>query len=169
MFRSDLRVRSVLSVATVSGVLGMDSGNGGIRGLTNTHCFVCIFLHRRCPSSHSAWMESSLPVVPVPIVPDRSQAGPILSRRDPQHHQPLLVPPQLRLRLRDARLQVHLPAPPAPHHPVPSNLCDEIGHRSRVQDLAPRTKADTLPACLNISHHNPKVKSRGGFRHLLLF
>ena len=158
MLRSDLRVRSVLSVATVSGVLGMDSGNGGIQGLTNTHCFVCIFLHRRCPSSHSAWMESSVTVLPVPIVPDRPQAGPILSRRDPQHDQPLLVPPQLRLRLRDARLQVHLPAPPAPHRAVHRHLCGKIGHRSRVQNLVPWTETDTLPACLNLSRDNSEVK-----------
>ena len=126
MLRSDLRVRSVLSVATVSGVLGMDSEIGGIQGLTNTHCFVCIYLHRCCPSSHSAWMESSVAVVPVPIVPDRSQAGPILPRRDPQHGQPLLVPPQLRLRLRNARLQVHFPAPPPTCRSLNSNLCGKI-------------------------------------------
>ena len=71
-------------------------------------------------------MESSFTIVPDPIVPDRSQAGPILSRRDPQHDQPLLVPPQLRLRLRDARLQVHLPAPPPTCRSLNSNLCGKI-------------------------------------------
>ena len=159
MFRSDLRVRSVLSVASVSGALGMDSGNGGIQGLMRfPRTFVLILLPRCCPSSDSPWMESSFTIVPDPIVPDRPQAGPILSRRDPQHDQPLLVPPQLRLRLRDARLQVHLPAPPAPHRAVHRHLCGKIGHRSRVQNLVPWTETDTLPACLNLSRDNSEVK-----------
>ena len=127
MFRSDLRVRSVLSVASVSGALGMDSGNGGIQGLMRfPRTFVLILRPRCCPSSDSPWMESGVPVIPIPIVPDRPQAGPILSWRDPQHHQPPLVPPQLRLRLCDARLQVHLPAPPPTCRSLNSNLCGKI-------------------------------------------
>ena len=167
LLRTDLRIRSVLKLATLSLQFGLNPKNGETSGkqMISLKILKKTFPQKQFPHS-VAVLELGVACLPRQILPRRPKTEPADARRRSSRLQLLRLLDDLCCEQCHAWIPQHLPRPSSSGSHDHRHLCGKVIHRPALQGLEFGAKIDPLSVGLDLPHYNAHIRARGMFHYV---
>ena len=168
LLRTDLSIRSILKLATLSLQFALNPKNGGTSGKQMISLKILHSSRNNCPHS-AAVLELGVACLPRPILPRRSKTGPADAGRRSTRLQLLRLLDDLCCEQCHAWIPQHLPRPSSSGSHDHRHVCGKVIHRPALQGLEFGAKIDPLSVGLDLPHYNAHIRARGIFHQMRFF